>query len=108
MLQVFVGADGIVVLDNCAHENCMFNQNMARDVDALKLGKINVISSHLASVVKEVGISLRHFSRFGISAVIIINIDHTSRVRSIPVYAAEHLYKKFLFSLTRNHTASYV
>ena len=47
MLQVFVGADGVVVLDNCAHENCMFNQNIARDVEALKLGKINVIPSNL-------------------------------------------------------------
>ena len=47
MLQVFVGADGVVVLDNCAHENCMFNQNIARDIDALKLGKINVIPSNL-------------------------------------------------------------
>ena len=47
MLQVFVGADGVVVLDNCAHENCMFNHNMARDVDALMLRKINVIPSNL-------------------------------------------------------------
>ena len=42
------------------------------------------------------------------SAVIIINIDHASRARSTPNYAAEHLYKKFLLPLTRNHTASYV
>ena len=36
----------------------MFNQNMARDVDALKLGKRNVIPSNLPEVVKGVCISL--------------------------------------------------